>query len=193
MSVDRRKQIIEAAAQSFALFGYKATTMDQVAKLAKVGKGTIYTFFSNKEELFDQIIQSVILEMKVIADREIAIERPFFESLYRVLDQVLEFRRKHELAMKLSQELRDFGTPMAKEALDRLEHELLQYMERQLQAAIDKGEVKPLDPQLTSFVMYQMYKSLTTEWNKLYAPLDEQRIKELFYHHIFKAIAIEEA
>ncbi|MGZ9583879.1 TetR/AcrR family transcriptional regulator [Paenibacillus marinisediminis] len=193
MSVDRRKQIIEAAAQSFALFGYKATTMDQVAKIAKVGKGTIYTFFATKEELFDQIIQSVILEMKEIADREIEVKRPFFESMYKVLDQVLHFRSKHELAMKLSQELRDFGTPMAQEALDRLEHELLHYMERQLQTAMDKKEIKQLDPKLTSFIMYQLYKSLTTEWNKMYEPLEEQTIKELFYHHIFKAISISDS
>ena len=54
--VDRKKLIIEAAAKSFSLYGYKATTMDQVAKLANVGKGTIYTFFKTKEELFDEII-----------------------------------------------------------------------------------------------------------------------------------------
>lgn len=190
MSVNRRKQIVNAAAQSFALFGYKATTMEQVAKIAKVGKGTIYTFFTNKEELFDEILQSLILEMKEIADREIEVDRPFFESLYCVLDQVLEYRSTHELAMKLSQELRDFGTPMAREALNRIEHELLSYIERQLQNAMDKGEVKDLDPKITSFVMFQLYKSLTTEWNKLYDPLDEKTIKELFYHHIFKAINV---
>lgn len=47
--VDRRKLIVQAAAQSFALFGYKATTMDQVAKIANVGKGTIYTFLRIKK------------------------------------------------------------------------------------------------------------------------------------------------
>ncbi|MBW4840864.1 MAG: TetR/AcrR family transcriptional regulator, partial [Paenibacillaceae bacterium] len=52
--VDRRKLVVEAAEKSFALFGYKATTMDHVAKIANVAKGTIYTFFTNKEELFDE-------------------------------------------------------------------------------------------------------------------------------------------
>ncbi len=48
---DRKKLIVEAAAKSFSEFGYKATTMDHVARSAGVGKGTIYTFFKNKEEL----------------------------------------------------------------------------------------------------------------------------------------------
>lgn len=45
---DKKQQIIDAATQSFSLFGYKATTMDQVAKMANVGKGTIYTLFQKQ-------------------------------------------------------------------------------------------------------------------------------------------------
>ncbi|MBD8498347.1 TetR/AcrR family transcriptional regulator [Paenibacillus arenosi] len=188
MSLDRRKQIIDAAAKSFALFGYKATTMDQIAKIAQVGKGTIYTFFANKEELFNEILQQVILEMKHIADRESAEQRPFHEKVFRILDQALEFRSRHELAMKLSQELRDVGTPMAKEALNRLESELLTYIEAQLQSAMDRGELAQGDPRIMSFIMYQLYRSLTTEWNKIYDPLDKDTIKETFYKYFMKGI-----
>ena len=49
MAIDRKRSIIEAATKSFSAFGYKATTMDQVAKLANVGKGTIYTFLKIKK------------------------------------------------------------------------------------------------------------------------------------------------
>ncbi|BFH16455.1 TetR/AcrR family transcriptional regulator [Paenibacillus melissococcoides] len=189
MSVDRRKLIVDAAAQSFALFGYKATTMDQVAKIAKVGKGTIYTFFTNKEELFDEILQQLIMEMKGIADREIQEDKPFFDNLYRVLDRVLEFRGRHELAIKLSQEVRDLGTPMAREAIQKLENELLTYIECQVRLAMEKGEVKGHNPKIISFVMLQMYKALTTEWNKLYDPLDKEEIKFHFRLHFMEGLA----
>ena len=69
--MDRRHEILEAASKSFSLFGYKATTMDQVAKIANVGKGTIYTFFDNKEELFHEIVMQMIQEMKSEADQAI--------------------------------------------------------------------------------------------------------------------------
>ncbi|MCY9516395.1 TetR/AcrR family transcriptional regulator [Paenibacillus apiarius] len=191
MSIDRRKQIVEAAAQSFALFGYKATTMDQVAKIAQVGKGTIYTFFTNKEELFGEILQQLIGEMKEIADREIQADKSFFDNLYRVLDRVLDFRSRHELAMKLSQEVRDFGTPMAKEALLMLEEELLEYVERQVRLAMEKGEVKEADPKIISFVMLQLYKALSTEWNKLHEPLDKESIKSYFRLHFMDGLATD--
>lgn len=49
MAIDRKQSVVDAASKSFALFGYKATTMEQVAKLANVGKGTIYTFLKTKK------------------------------------------------------------------------------------------------------------------------------------------------
>lgn len=179
--VDRRKQIIEAAEKSFALFGYKATTMDQVAKIANVGKGTIYTFFTNKEELFDEILRSVISEMKRISEHEVREDRPFFENLYQSMDALLEFRTEHELLIKLFQEVRDFGTPQAQEGLEKIEIAILSYLENQLERAVQRGEVRNLDLKVTSFVLVKLYVALTSDWNKHNEPLSQKQIKEFVW------------
>ncbi|MNO76082.1 Fatty acid metabolism regulator protein [compost metagenome] len=176
--VDRRKQIIEAAEKSFALFGYKATTMDQVAKIANVAKGTIYTFFTNKEELFDEILRSVISEMKRISEQDVREERSFFENLYQSMDALLEFRTEHELLIKLFQEVRDFGTPQAREGLEKIEIAILSYLENQLERAAHRGEIRGLDTKVTSFVLFRLYVALTSDWNKNHEPLSQERIKE---------------
>lgn len=53
--MDRRHEILIAATKSFTLFGYKATTIEQVAKIANVGKGTIYTFLKIKKSCFRKL------------------------------------------------------------------------------------------------------------------------------------------
>jgi len=176
--VDRRKLVIEAAEKSFALFGYKATTMDQVAKIANVAKGTIYTFFTNKEELFDEILRSVIMEMKRVIEPEIDEEKPFFENLHRAMDALLGFRREHELLIKLSQEVRDFGTPKAKEGLEQIENAILEYLERHLSRAAEREEIRSYDPKLLAFVVFKLYIALTSDWNKNNPPLSKEQIKE---------------
>ncbi|GGF83296.1 TetR family transcriptional regulator [Paenibacillus albidus] len=183
--VDRRQQVLQAATKSFSLFGYKATTMDQVARIANVGKGTIYTFFTNKEQLFDEILHDVMADMKIIAEREIRRDKPFFDNLHRVLDALLEFRSEHELFIKLSQENREFGTPQAQEGLDKMENVVLEYLEREVAHAIQQGEIKPLDPKIVSVVMFKLYIILTAELNKLHTPLDKEQIKA--YFHLFLA------
>ncbi|QJD85329.1 TetR/AcrR family transcriptional regulator [Cohnella herbarum] len=191
MSVDRRKLIVDAASQSFALFGYKATTMDQVAKLANVGKGTIYTFFSNKEELFDEIMNRLIQEMKVVADGEYDENRTFFDNLNRILYRILDFREKHQLAMKMAHEVRDMGTPKALEGLNRLESAILSYIQVKIRTAIDKKELKPCDPEVTSFVMLKLYLALASEWQHSHAPLEKDKITEFFQLYLMRGLAAE--
>ncbi|MFF2911846.1 MULTISPECIES: TetR/AcrR family transcriptional regulator [Bacillales] len=187
--VDRRQQVLQAATKSFSLFGYKATTMDQVAKIANVGKGTIYTFFTNKEQLFDEILRDMMTEMKMIAEREIRRDKPFFDNLHRVLDSLLEFRSEHELFIKLSQENREFGTPQAQEGLDKIESVVLEYIEREVELAIRRGEIKPCDPKIVSVVMFRLYIVLTAELNKTHTPLDKEQIKDYFRLFLAEGLA----
>lgn len=188
--IDRRQQVIQAAAQSFAMFGYKATTMDQVAKIANVGKGTIYTFFTNKEQLFDQILVDVIQEMKNIAHREVHQESAFFENLFRVLDSLLEFRRDHDLLVKLAQELKDFGTLQAKEGLDKVEKVISDFLTRELEKAKASDEIRDCDPQVVSFMMIRLYIALTSDWNKQHEPLSKEQIKSYFRLFLMEGIAV---
>ncbi|MFC5403539.1 TetR/AcrR family transcriptional regulator [Cohnella soli] len=191
MSVDRRKQIVEAAGQSFALFGYKATTMDQVAKLANVGKGTIYTFFSNKEELFDEIMGNLIRDMKVVADAEYEPDRSFFDNLNRILYRLLEYRERHQLAVKMVHEVRDIGTPMALEGLRKIEDAIVGYIRTKVQLGIDKGELKPCDPEITAFVMIKLYLALATEWAARAdrTPLEKDQVAELIQLYFMNGLA----
>lgn len=177
-TVDRRQLVVEAAEKSFALFGYKATTMDHVAKIANVAKGTIYTFFTNKEELFDEILRSVIMDMRQVIEQEFNSSKPFAANLHHSMDVLLGFRREHELLIKLSQEVRDFGTPKAREGLQQIELAILEYLERKIAKFIELGEIRPFDPKLLAFVVFKLYIGLTSDWNHIHEPLSEAKIKE---------------
>lgn len=53
----RRNAIIDAGFQEFALQGFTATKLDDVAVRAGIGKGTIYLYFESKESLFEEVIR----------------------------------------------------------------------------------------------------------------------------------------
>lgn len=54
---DRPRELLDAALAVFAERGYRTTTLDQVAEAAGVTKGTIYHYFSTKEELLLRAIE----------------------------------------------------------------------------------------------------------------------------------------
>ncbi|OCA87393.1 TetR/AcrR family transcriptional regulator [Pseudobacillus wudalianchiensis] len=190
MAVDRKKQIVEAATKSFSLFGYKATTMDQVAKLANVGKGTIYTFFKNKEELFDEIVQTLIIEMREAAEKAIDPSKTFHENVHRALFQILQFRKKHQLTIKLFQEGKDMGTPAVLEVMNMMEEAILSFIKEKILVAVEAGEIKPCDPEVTAFIMLKLYISLIFDWEQRKEPLSEEDISQLFELYLFEGLSI---
>jgi AcrR family transcriptional regulator len=190
MAADRKKWILEAASKSFALFGYKATTMEQVAKIAGVGKGTIYTFFANKEELFDAIMSEVIQEMKGIADTAVREENSFFENLQRALDEILSFRSNHELLIKLSHEINEMGTPKAQEGMKKLENAILGFLEKNVRRAIDQGDIRPCEPHVAAFVMMKLYVSFVYDWDRNHEPFTKEKISELYRVYLFEGLAV---
>lgn len=189
MAIDRRQVIIDTATESFSLYGYKATTIDQVAKLANVGKGTIYTFFKNKEELFDEIISRLIKEMKVVAERSVDPSCSFYENVHGTLYRLLEFRKDHKLTIKLSQEARDLGTPAVLDVMEKLEQAIINFIKEKVIIAIEKGEIKDCDPEVTSFIMIKLYIALIFDWEKKHTPLEKEKISELFELYIFKGLS----
>lgn len=54
---NKRSLIIEAAARVFATRGYSSTLMAEIAAEAGIGKGTIYEYFSSKEDLFFSVFE----------------------------------------------------------------------------------------------------------------------------------------
>ncbi|MFV0592460.1 MAG: TetR/AcrR family transcriptional regulator [Draconibacterium sp.] len=49
--------IIEAAARTFDKYGFKKTTMDDIAYAAGKGKSSLYYYFKNKEEVFEAVVE----------------------------------------------------------------------------------------------------------------------------------------
>ncbi len=54
----KRKQILEGARVVFLEKGFDAASMNDIARVAGVSKGTLYVYFENKERLFVELIST---------------------------------------------------------------------------------------------------------------------------------------
>ncbi|MBA2874733.1 TetR/AcrR family transcriptional regulator [Thermaerobacillus caldiproteolyticus] len=178
MTAEKKTAILRSAAEAFALFGYKGTTMDQVAKMANIGKGTLYTIFSSKEELFDEVINRAIMKVVRVAQSAISSERSFQENMLAIFDEVMTFRKKSRLLDKLLKEIRIAGTPVVLKAQKKYEEALERFIEHLLQDALQKGEIVPCDTKIVSYSIVQLYIALTLEWNRTRPSLDKEVVKQ---------------
>ena len=67
-STERRQQLLDAARTLFAERGYHETTVDDITRAADVAKGTFYLYFSEKREIYVEVIRSFLDLIKGFAD-----------------------------------------------------------------------------------------------------------------------------
>lgn len=54
---ERRTTILQAALECFSAKGYYASTVDDIVRYANLSKGSIYNYFTGKEDIFIRILQ----------------------------------------------------------------------------------------------------------------------------------------
>lgn len=65
MGIEQTREIIVRTAQKlFARFGFNKTSMDEIARVSRKAKGSLYYHFSSKEDLFREVVQKEIDEIK---------------------------------------------------------------------------------------------------------------------------------
>ena len=71
---ERPQQILDAALSVFSEHGIDAAKLEEIAARAGVSKGTIYLYFSSKEELFKAVVRQKVGPAMANADRASAAE-----------------------------------------------------------------------------------------------------------------------
>lgn len=90
-----REKILQAARQLFAIQGFAETSVDAIAELAGVAKGTIYTHFSSKDELLLTIMRIGTNELIEQVHKLMKTDEPYPERLKNVTLTILEYFDRH--------------------------------------------------------------------------------------------------
>jgi AcrR family transcriptional regulator len=65
MSIDDTKEsILSVATRLFSRFGFHKTSMDEIAKIARKAKGSLYYHFASKEDLFREVVSIEMINLK---------------------------------------------------------------------------------------------------------------------------------
>jgi len=86
----KKKDILEAAMKAYAKYGIENTKVQDISDIAGIGKGTIYEYFSSKEELFFEAVTHLGLGLpKGLKDMLQNFEKDPFSALNKYVDGVI--------------------------------------------------------------------------------------------------------
>ncbi|MBM7633195.1 TetR/AcrR family transcriptional regulator [Geomicrobium sediminis] len=192
MIANKRQSIMDAAKHAFSLFGYKGTTVAHVAKVAHVGKGTIYTEFTNKEQLFEAVMDELIHDVELQFHNIMERDGKTLDLLHEALYGVLRYRKEHKLLAQLTEEVNVFGTQEAHMAISRVEELILKQIERVVERGANRRRLLVTNPKVTAFTIYKLYMAFIVDWEQNEPPLSERELYDVFKNHIFDGIAIRQ-
>jgi AcrR family transcriptional regulator len=100
---DKRQQIMLAAEQLLRHRQVHQVTLDEVAQKARVGKGTLYLYFKDKEDLFFQTAISSFDQLRVVLEEHVPQDASFDECLLNACKQIIAFFEQRRPLMRMIQ------------------------------------------------------------------------------------------
>ncbi len=134
------ERVLDAAAEVFAAAGPDAS-IDEIAKRAGVGHGTVFRRFPTKDDLMFAVIERHVAEMRALAEEAIAAEDPgeaFVDFVHRVAELNMRTPGLHRCVVHCGDK------PGAAE----LEKLVARIVSRAQRAGAVRRDVKPADVQL---------------------------------------------
>src|SRR5918998_777190 len=86
---DTRQRILAAAGEEFGTHGFAATTVDRIARRARVNKAMIYYHFPNKRALYTCIIRDVFAPITHRVRDAMREDQPPARKLDRVIETLV--------------------------------------------------------------------------------------------------------
>jgi AcrR family transcriptional regulator len=88
---NKRKQIMRVAEKLAVNRRFHEIKLDEIAEAAKVGKGTIYHYFKDKDDLFFQVATSGFDELCELLKQKVPNNGSFPEKLLNACEQISKF------------------------------------------------------------------------------------------------------
>ncbi|MBN2776654.1 MAG: TetR/AcrR family transcriptional regulator [Bacteroidales bacterium] len=86
-----RENIINAASIAFSKFGYKKTTLDDIAGFTNVSKTGLYYYFKNKEEVFNEVIKKEAAHLQEKLIDAVGQESKPIDKIFAYIRERMEF------------------------------------------------------------------------------------------------------
>ena len=140
---DKRDVILTSALDLFRHYGYRRTSMEDIARAAAVAKGTLYLYFKSKDELFEAICRSLAEQVGEGVTRAEALDLPLEPKLTALMEAKLGFVYRWILSSPHAAELVDSGSRLSEDVFGEVYDQFYNVVRRLVRDGVASGELDP--------------------------------------------------
>jgi len=182
----KRQAILKAAAAVFAQKGFHGTLVDAVAARAGIGKGTVYRYFRNKEDLFFSILDQGAQGQMLGMEQALRSSEDPREKLREILLARAEFVLNNKPLLKLLPEIESRKLQRRAMVIRRRNQRMVKLVERTLQEGIDRGSIKDGDTGLWAKCIVHITRAAYSEC----LPARKDAVTDQLMDFILRGIAV---
>lgn len=160
MTTSRREQIFATALALFARYGFKKTTVEDIAGELGLTKGALYLYVKNKQDLFEKTIAWALADwQQQVRDAVMPIDdvRLRFRA---VAEKAFEFLLANEqLQTVISAEPALYQDLIEKEPFRSIHADSMMMIENIIAEGIASGAFRPVDAASTASMLFSLYLS----------------------------------
>ena len=162
--MDKKIDIMSAARALFTQFGLRKVTTDDIARKALVSKATIYKYYKNKYQIFDEIVKTdldqAIDAINAAVDKEANSVDKLRAHLYTKIKKATQLTDFYEITQKTWPEFQPYLTATQ----DRFMEEEKEIIQKILEAGIINNELDVENVDLTTQVLAITLRSVEHPW-----------------------------
>jgi AcrR family transcriptional regulator len=145
---NKRKTIVQVAGKLFADRPFHEVRLEEVARAAGIGKGTVYIYFKSKEELYYSLLYDGFADLVEQLQNRLADAGLNFSDKIRVIVQALiDFSIRHP---QLVEVMRSTAVPDANSQWGGKRRELTDLIERVIRQGVEAASLADPRPDLTA-------------------------------------------
>ncbi|HYG49395.1 MAG TPA: TetR/AcrR family transcriptional regulator [Flavobacteriales bacterium] len=158
----RLELILKAAEQVFTVKGFETATVNDVAAEAELGKGTLYLYFTNKDDIILALGTGAIVELHALFQKTAAKHKKGLDQIRALGKAYVDFCKKNPLKYKLLNFYR--VQPIQPNSHLETPHimgchmhsqQLMAFLHSVITKGIDDRSIsKKVDPFITSFMLW---------------------------------------
>ena len=161
MNKSNHYRILDAAKKKFEYYGFKKTTVDEIAEEAGISKRTIYETFNSKEEILSELVMAEALQSRRLVLSQLKeIEDPLKKLLLFIEQAVKYFQDNPFLGKVLNDEERLFS-PFLSDEIRVIESGLQHIFYSILQEGIDYGTFREMNIDTASRCVFVLFRNFS--------------------------------
>ena len=152
----KRAAILEAALRLFGQYGYKRTSIDDIAAEADIAKGSVYLVFASKEEIFRALCEDIVRRVEAEAVRARDSDASLPDRILGILQAKFGFYFETVRNSPHAAELMDSKNRLSAGLFEKSDRRYQRILRDAIEAAAARGEIAPQRHGLASAAIVEL-------------------------------------